>query len=129
MALITCPECGRQISGQADRCIHCGCPVAHNGVLRVSFNTSFKVVETKSVIVNFDGMCVQLNKGQYYQFDVPVDGRIHNGTISCGGLFSHGEKVFNFSLNGGESRNIVIDYNNLAFLPSNRWECRQFIPR
>lgn len=28
MALHTCPDCGREISDRADRCIHCGCPVA-----------------------------------------------------------------------------------------------------
>jgi hypothetical protein len=27
MALITCPECGNQISDKAPACIHCGCPV------------------------------------------------------------------------------------------------------
>ncbi len=26
MALITCPECGKQISDRASTCIHCGCP-------------------------------------------------------------------------------------------------------
>ena len=129
MALIKCLECGKEISGQADRCIYCGCPVPHNGILTVFFKTSFKVVETKSILVNFDRTQVKLSKGQNYQFIVPVDGKIHHGTISCGGLFSYGEKVFNFSLNPGESRNIVIEYNNLAFLPSNRWECRQFVPR
>lgn len=28
MALITCPECGQQISEHSDHCIHCGCKVA-----------------------------------------------------------------------------------------------------
>lgn len=28
MALINCPECGRQISDQADHCIHCGYPLS-----------------------------------------------------------------------------------------------------
>lgn len=27
MALITCPECGKQISDKAPACIHCGCPL------------------------------------------------------------------------------------------------------
>ena len=29
MALIKCPECGKEISNTADKCIHCGCPL-HN---------------------------------------------------------------------------------------------------
>lgn len=28
MALIRCPECGREISGRAERCIHCGYPLS-----------------------------------------------------------------------------------------------------
>lgn len=30
MALITCSECGRQISDKADVCIGCGCPIKCN---------------------------------------------------------------------------------------------------
>ena len=29
MALITCPECGRQISDKADACVGCGYPIKH----------------------------------------------------------------------------------------------------
>lgn len=28
MAIISCPECGKQISDKAYHCIHCGCPIA-----------------------------------------------------------------------------------------------------
>ena len=28
MALIKCPECGKDISDKADKCINCGCPVS-----------------------------------------------------------------------------------------------------
>lgn len=27
MALIRCPECNREISDKAEKCIHCGCPL------------------------------------------------------------------------------------------------------
>ena len=27
MALIKCPECGREISDKAPQCPHCGCPI------------------------------------------------------------------------------------------------------
>lgn len=29
MALIKCPECGKEISDKAGACIHCGCPIAN----------------------------------------------------------------------------------------------------
>lgn len=27
MALIKCPECGKEVSDKAAACIHCGCPI------------------------------------------------------------------------------------------------------
>lgn len=27
MALINCPECGKEVSNKADACIHCGYPL------------------------------------------------------------------------------------------------------
>ena len=30
MALINCPECGKEISSQSDKCIHCGYPLRKN---------------------------------------------------------------------------------------------------
>lgn len=38
MALIKCPECGKEISDKAQSCIHCGCPLAEaaiSGVVRI----------------------------------------------------------------------------------------------
>lgn len=32
MALIICPECGKQISNLAKQCIHCGCPIQKENV-------------------------------------------------------------------------------------------------
>ena len=32
MALIKCPECGKEISDRAQACIHCGCPIAADNV-------------------------------------------------------------------------------------------------
>ncbi len=34
MALITCPECGKQISDKADKCIHCGFPITKEIILK-----------------------------------------------------------------------------------------------
>ena len=27
MALIKCPDCGREVSDKSKQCIHCGCPI------------------------------------------------------------------------------------------------------
>ena len=32
MALIKCPECGKEISDRAQACIHCGCPIAADNI-------------------------------------------------------------------------------------------------
>lgn len=35
MALIICPDCGKEISDKSTVCIHCGCPISHideNGI-------------------------------------------------------------------------------------------------
>lgn len=37
MALITCPECGKQISDKAKVCINCGNPIAFDKNVRITF--------------------------------------------------------------------------------------------
>lgn len=41
MALIECPECGKEISNQSTVCIHCGCPITPNRKAPKTPNTSF----------------------------------------------------------------------------------------
>lgn len=41
MAMITCPECGKQISDKAGTCPNCGCPIADcspSGEVRIKFS-------------------------------------------------------------------------------------------
>lgn len=40
MSLITCPECGKEISDKASVCVHCGCPITKEK----NFNTTKKIV-------------------------------------------------------------------------------------
>lgn len=44
MALIKCPECGREISNKAKACIHCGYPLQEEERISASVNTLKKVV-------------------------------------------------------------------------------------
>ena len=46
MALITCPECGKQISDKALACIHCGCPMEEKKSSTV-YTGNYQVVLTK----------------------------------------------------------------------------------
>lgn len=47
MALITCPDCGAQVSDRAKNCIHCGAPlIAEENVLKI------KTPKNQEVVVN-----------------------------------------------------------------------------
>ena len=35
MALIKCPECGKEISDRASACIHCGCPLGEGSQTKI----------------------------------------------------------------------------------------------
>ena len=127
MAIIKCPDCGKDISDRATNCIHCGCPVGNvqDGVLRVQLNSFMKLLGTMSICVNFEGSRVVINRGYYQDFVVPADGKIHTGTISCGRFGGFGERTFNISLRSGESKKIFITYDDSKFLQSNKWLYRE----
>ena len=42
MALINCPECGKQISDKAPVCIHCGYPIQTEQTVSTSISNSKK---------------------------------------------------------------------------------------
>ena len=42
MAMITCPECVKEISDKAKTCIHCGCPIGEQEQPEVTVNTPNK---------------------------------------------------------------------------------------
>ena len=39
MALIKCPECGKEISDKAENCIHCGFPIKNNAEIQQTTET------------------------------------------------------------------------------------------
>ena len=52
MALINCPECGKEVSDQAPACIHCGYPLqAAGGRTPVKGETRKSVNPTKWMII------------------------------------------------------------------------------
>ena len=62
MALIFCPECGRQVSDKAASCVNCGCPLA-----------GISPSGTVSVAVNGPGMV------QMYIFDMSTGRELWTG--------------------------------------------------
>ena len=66
MALITCPECGKQISDQASQCIGCGAPVASKtevakppAVTSVSFDARNELfIGTVPLLVKLAAKCI-----------------------------------------------------------------------
>ena len=54
MALIKCPECGREISDRAKACIHCGFPLSEDTVMAQLPNE----VPKKIVVSNPDGLSI-----------------------------------------------------------------------
>ena len=60
MALITCEECGREISSRASSCPHCGCP---NG----DEFRDVKTVETSIVDLPSDEALIKLREGSDYK--------------------------------------------------------------
>lgn len=48
MALIKCPECGKEISDKSTNCIHCGCPIDNIENLSEAMNDSLDVKNEKS---------------------------------------------------------------------------------
>ena len=54
MALISCPECGKQISDQAPACIHCGYPLPKQPTAPAAPPSPdrFSVVDRKSTRLN-----------------------------------------------------------------------------
>ena len=44
MALINCPECGKEISDKSDKCIHCGYPLKKNTIINnKEYNLSYEL--------------------------------------------------------------------------------------
>ncbi len=49
MPLITCPECGKEISDKSTACIHCGCPLVNNNTFySISLSSNNVVVYGKT---------------------------------------------------------------------------------
>ena len=71
MALINCPECGREISDKASACPHCGYPISSQDT--VSSNCASIRVLCKTSSLQIDGHTAQY--GNIVKIDVGTEGK------------------------------------------------------
>lgn len=58
MALIQCPECGKQVSDKADKCPECGCPIAgaqHSDLVRIKLGQLGGSMGSQTVTILING--------------------------------------------------------------------------
>lgn len=79
MALIKCPECGKEISDKSTNCIHCGCPIDKNLVKDNFVNTKFyKVIlfsyteKISTIKIIMDVLGLSLSEAKEYLDNIPV---------------------------------------------------------
>ena len=73
--LITCPECGRQISDKAEACPHCGCP---RDVVLKQFEMVVFDPETMTGKTPADDKAIEVALDFYDELLVSGDGRVWN---------------------------------------------------
>ena len=73
--LTTCPECGKQVSDQAEFCPHCGCP---GDLLRKRFTLVVFDPETMTGKTPEDDTAIEIAMDFYGELLVSGDGRVWN---------------------------------------------------
>lgn len=51
MAMIKCPECGKEISDKSPKCIYCGCPADFFNTTNEKTNIDMNISEKKDEII------------------------------------------------------------------------------
>ena len=122
MALIICPDCGKQISDKAVACPDCGCPISslQGGKLRVEC-VFFGIFGNCRITVNFCGTSKVLKNGFYDDFAVPSDGKEHTATIYCAKGFD--SATITVKIKSGESKKITVIYDDSKVF--NHWKYRE----
>jgi DNA helicase-4 len=69
MALIKCPECGKQISEKADKCPHCGLPSQYFNIQKTAKSNELSEKDYKNlpnVVISFDSDYAMLFSPNHY---------------------------------------------------------------
>lgn len=77
MALFECPECGREISDKAEKCIHCGYPIKpqqKQGKVIFQSSNDFMGLLGKYTIKDKDGNIIaKLRANDYFETNIDCD--------------------------------------------------------
>ena len=99
MALITCPECGQQVSDKAKNCIHCGVPIAVDNSTKIKLYhwaaNSMKATTCKVEITSNGKTVWTGNAGSVAVFEIPQKANIHilANNVQANGPFVYGRDV------------------------------------
>lgn len=88
MALIKCPECGREVSDRASACPNCGCPLADmvtSGIVKIKLPRTEQMADgfvgllaSKQASVSVNGRTVWSGKhGETASFKLDAPARVH----------------------------------------------------
>lgn len=129
MALIKCPECGKEVSDKAQSCVNCGCPIGSSAsvsTFRVACNT-LQWFGNCSIVVEFNGEKKSINSGSYVDFAVPVDGKSRTANIYCVKGRTQGE--ITITVHSGESKKVTVWYDNTGLFAQWRYREEMFITK
>lgn len=83
MALIKCPECGKEISDRVQACIHCGCPLIvttkHVRIKMPLFSSNLFIKNKQYAILDSDNNALwsgEIGKIAEFDIDAPMNIRI-----------------------------------------------------
>lgn len=68
MALITCPECGKQVSSNAMTCPHCGNPLKKDTTIKVQFPKNGALITGCYVYDEDDNLLAKCKQGEVASF-------------------------------------------------------------
>jgi len=77
MALIECPECGKDVSDKAPSCPNCGAPILVESKVIVYGYTQQFLINPKVEVFWKDQLVGAVGKGDFLEFVIDVDGEVH----------------------------------------------------
>lgn len=117
MAMIKCPECGRDISDKAATCPGCGCPInvkAPEGMLILYGYTQSFIIETK-IGIFIDGMKVGEVGSAAGSSRVPLQIPITKDcTLTCERPFGRLHKPIIIPIKAGKVTKIKFSWNRIT---------------